>query len=80
MDATGHGRICTKGAFNKSAGHGAIIAAGIFTGHWLLPVMLSGAPFYGGWLFWLCNNTRHIGLRDNAADFRLCTRTFRLSA
>lgn len=60
-------------------GHGAILAVGIATGNWLLPVLLSGAPFYGGWLFWLCNNTQHIGLRDNVADFRLCTRTFTLN-
>jgi fatty acid desaturase len=60
-------------------GHGIIIATGIATGHWLLPVLLSGAPFYGGWLFWLCNNTQHIGLCDNVSDFRLCTRTFTLN-
>ncbi|MDI1249170.1 MAG: fatty acid desaturase [Lacunisphaera sp.] len=60
-------------------GHGAIIATGIGTGHWLLPVLLSLAPYCGGWLFWLCNNTQHIGLRDNVDDFRLCCRTFTLN-
>jgi len=36
------------------------------------------APFYGGWLFFLCNNTQHIGLQDHVPDFRLCCRTFAL--
>lgn len=60
-------------------GHGLIIVTGLATGNWLLPVLLSLAPFYGGWLFWLCNNTQHIGLRDNVDDFRLCCRTFTLN-
>ncbi len=60
-------------------GHTAIAVAGILTGQWLLPVLFSLAPFYGGWLFWLCNNTQHVGLRDNVADFRLCSRTFTLN-
>ena len=60
-------------------GHGLILAVAVATGHWLLPVLLSLAPFYGGWLFWMCNNTQHVGLCDNVADFRLCTRTFTLN-
>ena len=26
------------------------------------------APFYGGWLLFLCNNTQHVGLMDNIPD------------
>jgi fatty acid desaturase len=30
-------------------------------------------------LFFLCNNTQHVGLQDEVADFRLCTRTIYLN-
>ncbi|MEM7029941.1 MAG: fatty acid desaturase, partial [Chloroflexota bacterium] len=31
------------------------------------------------WLLYLCNNTQHVGLQDDVADFRLCTRTIILN-
>jgi fatty acid desaturase len=61
------------------AGHGLIAAVSLYFGLWLVPVVVSLAPFYGGWLFFLCNNTQHIGLKDNVSDFRLCCRTFLLT-
>jgi fatty acid desaturase len=45
----------------------------------LVPVLTTLAPFYGGWLFFLCNNTQHIGLQDGVPDYRLCCRTFTLN-
>ncbi len=57
-------------------GHTVIIAISLAMGWWLVPVVTSLLPFYGGWLFFLCNNTQHIGLKDNVPDFRLCCRTF----
>ncbi|MBI2192177.1 MAG: fatty acid desaturase [Planctomycetes bacterium] len=62
-------------------GHALIVGASIAAGFtdsrfWLLPVLTSFAPFYGTWLFFLCNNTQHIGLQDNVPDFRLSCRTF----
>jgi fatty acid desaturase len=60
-------------------GHGLILAISIYYRLWLLPVVTTLAPFYGGWLFFLCNNTQHIGLQDNVPDFRLCCRTFILN-
>ena len=51
----------------------------IALGWWMLPVLITLAPFYGGWLLFLCNNTQHVGLQDNAPDFRLCTRTIILN-
>ena len=41
-------------------------------------MLITLAPFYGGWLLYLCNNTQHVGLQDYVPDFRLCTRTIRL--
>jgi fatty acid desaturase len=57
-------------------GHAAILIGSILLKWWFLPVVTTFAPFYGGWLFFLCNNTQHVGLRDNTTDFRLCCRTF----
>ncbi len=65
-------------------GHAAIAVvsiglSGLIPGLWLLPVLLTLAPYYGGLLLFLCNNTQHVGLQDNAPDFRLCTRTILLN-
>ncbi|MCG3148768.1 MAG: hypothetical protein PCFJNLEI_02215 [Verrucomicrobiae bacterium] len=60
-------------------GHGLILAVSIYYKLWLLPVLTTFAPFFGGWLFFLCNSTQHIGLQDNVPDFRLCCRTFYLN-
>jgi fatty acid desaturase len=60
-------------------GHGLIVAVSLVMHWWMLPVLITLAPFYGGWLFFLCNNTQHIGLQDDVPDFRLCCRTFTLN-
>ena len=60
-------------------GHGLILAVSIYFGWWLLPVLISLAPFCGGWLRYLCNNLQHAGLQDNVPDFRLCCRTVYLN-
>jgi fatty acid desaturase len=63
-------------------GHGMILAVSLALGvllsplWFLVPVLVSLTPLYGGWLFFLCNNTQHIGLQDGVPDFRLCCRTF----
>lgn len=63
-------------------GHTLILLSSIACGVllspiWLLvPVLTSFTPLYGSWLFFLCNNTQHIGLQDNVNDFRLSCRTF----
>lgn len=58
------------------AGHALIVAVSLAMGWWMVPLVVTFAPFYGGWLFFLCNNTQHVGLKDNVPDFRLCCRTF----
>jgi fatty acid desaturase len=57
-------------------GHLLIVIVSLSFGFWQVPVLFTLAPFYGGWLQYLCNNTQHAGLQDNVPDFRLCTRTF----
>ena len=60
-------------------GHGLVIAISIYYKLWLVPLLITFAPFYGGWLFFLCNNTQHVGLQDNVPDFRRSCRTFTLN-
>ena len=59
-------------------GHGLLAGVSLYFGLWQLPVLITLAPFYGGCLLYLCNNTQHVGLQDYVPDFRLCTRTIRL--
>ncbi|WP_404425119.1 fatty acid desaturase [Nibricoccus sp. IMCC34717] len=57
-------------------GHVGIAAGSITLGVWPIAVVVSLTPFVGNWLFFLCNNTQHIGMCDHVSDFRLCCRTF----
>ena len=61
-------------------GHGLILAVAIVFDWWLLPVLTTFAPFYGGGLRYLCNNLQHAGLQDNVPNFRLCCRTVILNS
>ena len=61
------------------AGHAIVLIVSLSMGWWLLPVVVSCIPLSGGWLNFFCNNTQHVGLQDNVADFRLCCRTFTLN-
>jgi len=61
------------------AGHAAILVVSLATGQWIIPILVSASPMYGSWLFFFCNNTQHVGLKDNVDDFRLCCRTFTLN-
>ncbi|MBA2481974.1 MAG: fatty acid desaturase [Planctomycetes bacterium] len=56
-------------------GHGVILVTSLAMQWWIVPLVVSFSQIFGGWLFWLCNNTQHVGLVDNVADARLCCRT-----
>jgi fatty acid desaturase len=60
-------------------GHALIAALALYNGLWQVVVLVTLAPYYGGWLLFLCNNTQHVGLMDNVPDYRLCTRTIILN-
>ena len=60
-------------------GQAVLVAVSLALGWWMLPVIVTLAPFYGGWLLYLCNNTQHVGLMDNTPDYRLCVRTIYLN-
>ncbi len=61
------------------AGHLAIAVISIAMEWWMVPVVISLASFYGGAIQFLCNNSQHIGLKDNVPDYRLCCRTIYLN-
>ncbi len=60
--------------------HGLIGVLALALGVWIIPVLLLLGRQAGGLPFMLCNNTQHAGLPDGVNDFRLCCRTFTLSA
>jgi fatty acid desaturase len=60
-------------------GHGTILILSCALRLWMLPVVISLAPFYGAWLQFLCNEAQHAGLQDNVEDFRICCRTIYLN-
>ena len=58
--------------------HTLIVIVSLALGLWMIPVLITLAPFYGGGLQYLCNNTQHSGLQDEVDDYRLCCRTILL--
>ncbi len=60
-------------------GHAAIVAVAFALGWWIVPLVITFPMMFGGWLHFLCNNSQHIGLRDNVPDYRLCCRTIYLN-
>lgn len=59
--------------------HVVLVAVCLWRGWWLVPILVTFAPLYGGWLLYLLNNTQHVGLRNHVPDFRLCCRTIRVN-
>jgi fatty acid desaturase len=58
--------------------HAALIVFSILLELWLLPVLVTLAPFIANWLRYFVGVPMHTGLRDNVDDFRLCVRTITL--
>ncbi len=56
-------------------GHGLIVVISLAAGLWMIPIILTLAPFYGAGIQYLLNEAQHIGLSDNVSDYRLNTRT-----
>ncbi len=61
------------------AGHALIVVFSLLTGWWMLAVLITLAPFYGGGFQYLLNVAQHIGLTDRVNDYRLNTRTIQLN-
>ena len=60
-------------------GHSLIVLVSLALGWWMLPVLLTLAPFYGGGFQYLLNEAQHIGLSDEVSDYRINTRTIILN-
>ncbi len=60
-------------------GHGLLVGVSLYFGWWMLPVLLTLAPFYGGGFQYLLNEAQHIGLSDEVSDYRINTRTILLN-
>ena len=60
-------------------GHALIVVISLHMGWWMLPVLLTLAPFYGGGFQYLLNEAQHIGLTDQVSDYRINTRTILLN-
>lgn len=60
-------------------GHVGIAVAAIYSGYWIITVVVSLTPCYGGALQLLCNHPQHAGLKKSTPDFRLSCRTIKLN-
>jgi len=61
------------------SGHGLVALFALLTGWWMLAVLITLAPFYGGGFQYLLNVAQHIGLTDEVDDYRINTRTILLN-
>ena len=53
-------------------------SVGLASGLWVLPLVITVAPFIGNWLTYFVGLPQHCGLRDNVPDFRKSTRSMKL--
>ena len=61
------------------AGHALIAIVSLYFGYWLIPLLISFTPAYGGLLQQACNALQHTGLPGEVSDYRLSCRTVRLN-
>ncbi len=59
--------------------HGAVLVVAIATGLWVLPLIITVAPFTANWLGYFVGLTQHCGLREDTPDFRKCVRSITLN-
>ena len=78
QDVTGR-RALARWARGILAAHVLLVAVSLYLHLWMLPVVTTLAPFYGRGIQWLCNESQHMGLPGDVADFRLCSRTIYLN-
>ncbi len=59
--------------------HGTVLVVSIATGQWVLPLVLTFAPFIGNWGTYLVGLPQHRGLQENVTDFRKSVRSMKLN-
>ncbi|MEO8395950.1 MAG: fatty acid desaturase [Chloroflexota bacterium] len=60
-------------------GHGLIVIVSLALGLWMIPILVTLAPFYAAGFQYLFNEAQHIGMSDRVGDYRLNTRTILLN-
>ncbi len=78
-EATEKRRELFKWARILLVGHALIVVVSLALGLWMIPILVTLAPFYGAGFQYLFNEAQHIGLADNVSDYRLNTRTIILN-
>ena len=58
--------------------HGAVVVVGLATGQWVVPLLLTVAPFIANWGQYACSMPQHCGLIDETPDFRKSVRSMTL--
>ena len=58
--------------------HAAVLVVAVVLQLWLLPLLISFAPFVANFWRWITHLPMHNGLRTNVPDFRKCTRSIKL--
>ena len=58
--------------------HSTVVVVGLASGLWVLPLVITVAPFIGNWLAYFVGLPQHCGLQDNVSDFRKSTRSMKL--
>jgi len=74
-EATAQRRALFNWARILLIGHGLIVVVSLALGLWMIPIIVTLAPFYAAGFQYLFNEAQHIGLSDNVSDYRLNTRT-----
>ena len=59
--------------------HGGVLLVAIVTGAWVLPIIITLAPFIARCGAYFVGTTQHCGLRENVNDFRRNTRSITLN-
>lgn len=58
--------------------HGGVVVISLITGLWVLPLIITFAPFIANWLSYFVGLPQHCGLMENVPDFRKSVRSMTL--
>ena len=59
--------------------HGSVLIISIVTGQWVLPLIITAAPFIANWVSYFVGLTQHCGLQENVPDFRKSVRSIKIN-
>ena len=59
--------------------HSSVLLVAIASGQWVIPLLITIAPFIANWGTYFTGLPQHCGLRENVPDFRKNTRSMKLN-